>query len=188
MELADYKLADTPGPSHREDMRPTSSNPSSPSPPRYGWTSERIAQHSILSHSLCLMFGIPSLTLFALDLHAYASQVHHPKTPSSNLITNLDGIALAFLSLTVIYATLFLVFYRQIRRLLTPAFLRRHLILISLTIHVLSQPLFVVSVMSLAQRAYASNCQVNLRFDAGACDGHRRTIVKGAGAMGVLTR
>jgi hypothetical protein len=161
-----------------------------------GWTSERIAHRAILSHSLCLVFGIPALSLFAVDLHAYVSQVHptpysftHPtRYFSSNLITNLDGIALAFLSITILYAAVLLAFLRQTRRLLTPAIFSQHIILIGFIDWVLCITVFVVSVMSLSQRAAISNCQNLLYLDEGACNSYRRSIVKAAGSMGVLTR
>jgi hypothetical protein len=152
-----------------------------------GWTSERIAHRAILSHSLCLVFGIPALSLFAVDLHAY-SFTHPTRYFSSNLITNLDGIALAFLSITILYAAVLLAFLRQTRRLLTPAIFSQHIILIGFIDWVLCITVFVVSVMSLSQRAAISNCQNLLYLDEGACNSYRRSIVKAAGSMGVLTR
>jgi hypothetical protein len=196
MEPADSKVTDTLPPPHREDNLSITSNPSPLSPPRYGWTSERIARRAILSHSLCLVFGIPAFFLFSVDMHAYVSQVHptpysftHPtRYFKSNLITNLDGIALAFISITILYAAIFLAFLRQTRQLLTPAIFYQHIIIISLTDYILGTTVFVVSTMSLSQRVATSNCQHLLYLDEGACDSYRRGIMKAAGSMGILTR
>ena len=196
MELTDYKSTDTRPPTLREDEVSTTSNPSPLSPPRYWWTSERIAHRAILSHSICLVFGIPALCLFAVDLHAYVAQVHptsysltHPtRYFKSNPITSFDGIALTFLSLSILYAAILLAFLRQTRRLLTPAIFHQHLVLISVTDFVLNMTVFVVSTMTLSQRTSTSNCQQLLYLDEGACNSYRRSIVKAAGSMGILSR
>jgi hypothetical protein len=195
METISSKYTDNHPPPCHEEMQSRSSTPSPLSPPGCRGTNKLISRHILASHALCLLFGIPSLVLFAIDLHAYSSQPH-PATSStthptrhfnSNPITIIDGIALTALSITILHSATYLTSLRKNGELLTPATIFQRSILYCITDWALGVTVFSVSTTAISMRAYTSNCQNFLYLDEGACDGYRRSILKAAGSMGILT-
>ncbi len=196
MEQTDSKLTNTLPPPYHEERLATSSDPPSLSLPGCRWTSERIAHRTLFSHGLTLLFAVPALALFAVDLHAYSSQMH-PTTSSithptryfqSNPITIIDGIALTSLSITILYSATYLASLRRTRQILTPATIYRHALFFSITDFVLWGSVLGISDTALSMRSPSTNCYKFLYFDEGACDSRRLSIMKAAGAMEILTR
>jgi hypothetical protein len=196
MEQTNSKSTDTLPPPYHEESLSTPSSASSFPPPGCGWTSEQIARRTLFSHGLSLLFAIPALALFAVDLHAYSSQTHptaysitHPtRFFHSNPITIIDGIALASFSITILYSAAYLASLGQTRQLLTPATIYQHTIFFCITDFVLWAAVLGISDTSLSMRISNSTCQKYLYLDEGACDSYRLNIMQAAGATGIVTR
>jgi hypothetical protein len=183
-------------PADQEEKQPSTSTPSKP---RSEGPEKYIARDYLISHVASLLFAIPTLALFAVDLHAYMSQPHpnpysitNPKRYfRGNPIEILDSIALASLAVAIIYSTTYLVCLYQSIQLISPTTIRQHVIPIVLTEALLAITVQSVSETAISMRTGGSkagtNCQLLLYLDAGACSTYRCNIIKAAGAMGTVT-
>jgi hypothetical protein len=158
------------------------------------WPKERMHRRIIISHILSVIFAIPTITLFAIDLHAYLTQppVNHtspaPTGQYSNInpITILDGFGLALLALSLLYAAVYFS-YPQLKNLTT---LEKYIAPIFIADALLCAGIQAIADTTISMRADNSpiSCQRFLYLDPNACQSWRRTIARAAGAMGVLAR
>jgi hypothetical protein len=154
----------------------------------------RTARRLLFSHVAALIFAVPTLILVAVDLHSYT---HRPRitpvfrhgqfsTPASLLI--LDIMSLILLSLTLLYAVVYLKL--RLHGKITPAFLRRFAIPIFLLDGFLCVGVQALSdtIIGMRTGSEVTGCQRFEYLDVGACEGWRRTVLRAAGACGIVAR
>lgn len=155
---------------------------------------QRTNRRLLFSHITASIFAIPTITLISLDLHAYQTRpattipFQHGQFSTVSSLLILDIMSLILLSATLLYAITFLSlrFHHQI----TPLFLRNH-----------ATPIFVLdaflcvgvqalsdTIIGMRTGAEVTGCQRFTYLDPNACESGRRTIMRAAGTMGILTR
>jgi hypothetical protein len=154
---------------------------------------QRIDRRLLFSHITASIFAIPTLTLISLDLHAY--QTRPPTTlpcqpgqySTVNPLLILDILSVILLSATLLYAATFL--RLRFQHQITPLFLQENA-----TSLYLLDALLCVGVQALSDTIIGmrigsepAGCQRFTYLDTNACNSGRRTIMRAAGAMGILT-
>jgi hypothetical protein len=147
-----------------------------------------------LLYDVSLVFVIPCLILIIVDLRTYTQNHEHARNNSNtNPIVVLDGLALTFFGLTIIYS----VAYRLATHL--PGDLDHSSSSSAPFVYKTSLVLFVIDVLNwavvtatantiLAMRTGSTTCGSWADVDSGNCEEWRENIMRATGGLGEVLR
>jgi hypothetical protein len=159
-----------------------------PSPPSY------IRRYNLLLHDASLVFAIPCLILVIVDLRTYMQNHEHARNKSNtNAIVVLDGLALTFFGLTIIYT----IAYRFAAHLSadldhsnsgsTSFVYKTPLTLFLIDVFIWAAVTATTNTI-LAMRTGSATCRSLADVDSGNCEEWRKNIMRAAGGLGEVLR
>jgi hypothetical protein len=157
-------------------------------------TPSNVRSWNLRLHDTSLLFAIPCLVLVIVDLRTYMQNHEHARNRSNaNLIVVLDGLALIFFGLTIIYA----VAYRLTAHLSggldhssnhNTSFVYKTPLALFLIDIFLTTAVTATADTTLAMRTESKSCERWADVDSGICEGWRVNIMCAAGGLGVVLR
>jgi hypothetical protein len=153
-----------------------------------------IRRCNLFSHDASLVFAIPCLTLVIVDFRTYMQNHEHAHNQSNtNSIVVLDGLAMAFFGLTIIYA----IAYRLAAHI--PGGIDHSSSNSSSFVYKTPLALFLVDILLcaaitgtadtiLAMRIGSTNCESRADVDSGICEEWRKNIMRATGGLGIVLR
>jgi hypothetical protein len=157
-------------------------------------TPSEVRSWNLHLHATSLLFAIPCLVLTIVDLQTYMQNHEHARNQSNaNPIALLDGFALTFFALTIIYA----VAYHLAAHLSgdvdhssrnNTSFVYQTPLALFLIDILLMAAVTAIADTILAMRSEIRNCGRWADVDSGICEGWRINIMCAAGASGVVLR
>jgi hypothetical protein len=157
-------------------------------------TPSEVRTWNLRVHATSLLFAIPCLVLTIVDLQTYIQNHKHARNQSNaNPIAVLDGLALTFFALTIIYA----VAYRLAADLSgdvdhgggnNTSFVYKTPLAFFLIDILLTAAITATADTILAMRTESVNCGKWADVDSGTCEGWRTNIMCAVGGLGVVLR
>jgi hypothetical protein len=153
-----------------------------------------IRRYNLLLHDASLVFAIPCLILVIVDLRTYMQNHEHARNKSNtNAIVVLDGLALTFFGLTIIYA----IAYRLVAHLsggldhsssTSTSFVYKTPLALFLIDVLIWAAVTAIANTILAMRTGSTTCRSWADVDSGNCEEWRKNIMRATGGLGEVLR